>query len=61
MIMNVIYLLFLIPIVVLVLVTGITDVYLLITRALVPVTKTSFHVTFELFGGIDSPFVDGLS
>ena len=29
-------------------------------RTLVPVTITSFHVIFELFHGISSPFVDGL-
>ena len=38
--------LFLAPIVVLVLVTGIPDVSLLVTRTLVPVKTTYFHVTF---------------
>ena len=57
--MNVISLLFLTPVVVLVLVTGIPDVYLLVTGTLVPFTTTSFHVTFELFNGIYSLFVDG--
>ena len=41
-------------VVVLVLVTGIPDVYLLLTGTLVPFTTTSFHVTFELFNGIFS-------
>ena len=45
-------------VVVLVLVTGIPDVYLLVTGTLVPFTTTSFHVTFELFNGISSPFVN---
>ena len=58
--MNVNSSLFLNPVVALVLLTGISDVLLLLTCTLVPVTTTSFHVTFELFNGIYSPFVDGL-
>ena len=57
--MNIMPSLFLAPIVVLVLVTGIPDVSLLVTRTLVPVKTTYFHVTFQLFNGISSPFVDG--
>ena len=44
--MNIMSSLFLAPIVVLVLVTGIPDVSLLVTRTLVPVKTTYFHVTF---------------
>ena len=57
---NIISSLFSAPVVVLALVIGILDVSLLLTFTLVPVTKTSFHVTFELFNGVYSPFVDGL-
>ena len=56
--MNVISSLFSVPAVALVLLTVIQDVSLLLTRALVPVTTTSLHVTFELFNGISSLFVN---
>ena len=60
MFMNFISSLFSTPVVVLVLITGIPDVSLLLTRTSVPVMTTSFHVAFEIVNKIYSPFVDGL-
>ena len=54
--MNVVSSLFSVPDVALVLITGIQDVSLLLTSTLVLVTTTSFHITFELFNRISSPF-----
>ena len=50
--MNVSSSLFSAHVVVLVLVTGITDVSLLVTGTLVPFMKTSLHVTFQIFNGM---------
>ena len=56
--MNVIYLLFSTPVVVLVSVTSIPEFSLLLTRTSIPVTTTSLHVAFEIFYCISSLFVN---